>query len=438
MGNLRAGLVSGLLLLLLAHPVQAAGFELDEQDVELMSAAFAGRAAASVNASALYWNPASMAALAKGWNYNAGANAIFVEGKFQDTGSTSAAGTPMIGESSDSSREWGLIPNVYLTKDIGEKWVVGLGFNVPFGLETSWSPTSTVRYFATESKITVLNIEPAVSYRISKQWSVGVGLNIEHADATLENQIDFGTIGFSQSVPGLLPQQNDGSFKVSGDSWGFGVTVGVLFELNENHRFGISYRSQVKQDLSGRATYDVPPEAAPIVQATGAFVDTDADVELKLPDKIIVSGYHQLHQQWAVAWDFAWTNWATVDTIRIEYDNPNQPTTVQDWDWDSTIRVAGGVFFTPVEKWTFRMGLAWDQSPVPDRTRGPRLPDHDRFWIAAGFTYRFHKRFEMHVSYFHLFIADTNIDRTEPGAGTLVGDVEGRADAVSIGFTGTF
>ncbi|MHC4448738.1 MAG: OmpP1/FadL family transporter [Planctomycetota bacterium] len=438
MENLRAGLVAGLLLMLLPHPVHAAGFELDEQDVELMSAAFAGRAAASVNASALYWNPASMAALAKGWNYNAGAHAIFVEGEFQDTGSTSAAGTPMTGRSSDSSREWGLIPNFYMTKNIGDKWVVGLGFNVPFGLETSWSPNSTVRYFATDSKITVLNIEPAVSYRISKQWSVGVGLNIEHADATLENQIDFGTIGFSQSVPGLLPQQNDGSFKVSGDSWGLGITVGVLFELNENHRFGLSYRSQVKQSLSGRATYDVPPEAAPIVQATGAFVDTDAKVELTLPDKIILSGYHQLHQQWAVAWDFAWTNWGTVDTIRIKYENPNQPTTIQDYDWKGSVRLAGGVFFTPVEKWTFRMGLAWDQSPVPDRTRTPRLPDSDRVWLAAGFTYRINKACAVHVSYFHLFIDRTSIDLTETGAGNLQGDVKGRVDAVSIGFTGTF
>ncbi|MHC4937963.1 MAG: outer membrane protein transport protein [Planctomycetota bacterium] len=388
MGHLRAGVVAGLFFTLLSQPLHAAGFELDEQDVELMSVAFAGRAAASVNASALYWNPASMAGLKAGWNYNAALHAIFVEGTFADTGSTDAAGGAMLGGTNDSSREWGLVPNLYLSKNIGEKWVVGFGFNVPFGLKTSWSPSTTVRYFATDSEITVVNLVPAASYRINKQWSLGVSLNIQHADATLENQIDFGSIGASQGVPGLLPQANDGAFKVSGDSWGVGVSVGAMFELNENHRFGISYRSQVTHDLEGRATYDVPPEAAPLVQATGAFVDTDAKVKLTLPDKIIVSGYHQLHRQWAVAWDFAWTNWSTVDIVKIEYANPNQPTTELDFKWDASVRVAGGVFFTPIEQWTFKLGLAWDQSPIPDETRGPRLPGNDRLWLAAGFTYR--------------------------------------------------
>ncbi|MHC4410548.1 MAG: OmpP1/FadL family transporter, partial [Planctomycetota bacterium] len=128
----------------------------------------------------------------------------------------------------------------------------------------------------------------------------------------------------------------------------------------------------------------------------------------------------------------------TVDTIRIEYANPNQPTTIQDYGWKGSVRLAGGVFFTPVEKWTFRMGLAWDQSPVPDRTRTPRLPDSDRVWLAAGFTYRINKACAVHVSYFHLFIDRTSIDLTETGAGNLQGDVKGRVDAVSIGFTGTF
>ena len=97
----------------------------------------------------------------------------------------------------------------------------------------------------------------------------------------------------------------------------------------------------------------------------------DKDRVAALPDKIIVSGYHQLHRQWAVAWDFAWTNWSTVDVVKIEYANPNQPTTELDFKWDSSVRVAGGVFFTPIQQWTFKLGLAWDQSPIPDETRGP-------------------------------------------------------------------
>jgi len=420
-------------------PVAAgAGFELDEQDVELMAAAFAGRAAASANASVLYWNPAGMAGLQQGWNYNAGMHAIMISGKFQDTGSTSAAGTPMIGRGDIDGGEDGIIPNAYVTRSIGERWVVGIGFNVPFGLSTSWPTDSTVRYHATKSEITVVNIEPAVSFRLNKQWSFGFGLNVEHIDASLQNQIDFGSIGASQSVPGLLPQQNDGSFKVSGQNWAIGWTVGTMFELNENHRFGLSYRSRVYHGIDGQARYDVPTEAQPLVIATGAFVDTSAHVGITLPDKFILSGFHQVHPDWAVVWDVAFTNWSTVETLRVEYGNPNQPTTVQDFSWNSTMRYSIGAIWTPHERWTVRFGTAWDESPVPDRTRGPRLADNDRLWLAVGFSYRFNEHAIVHVSYFHLFMNDTSINQSDPAAGILVGDVDPSVDAVSIGITGTF
>ena len=72
MGFARALCALGLVAALGAAPVFAGGFELDEQDIELMGAAFAGRAALSHNASAAWWNPAAMSGLEKGWNYNVG------------------------------------------------------------------------------------------------------------------------------------------------------------------------------------------------------------------------------------------------------------------------------------------------------------------------------------------------------------------------------
>jgi len=433
-----AGLAWVLVLTLDQAPAHAAGFELDEQDIELMAAAFAGRAAASANASVLYWNPAGMAGLAAGWNYNAGMNAILIDGDYDDRGSTSAAGTAMLGRTSANGGENGIVPNAYVTRSIGTKWVVGIGFNIPFGLATSWPRDSTVRYHATKSEITVVNIEPAVSYRLDKRWSFGFGLNIEHIDASLENQIDFGSIGASQGIPGLIPQANDGSFKVSGENWALGWTVGVMFEINEKNRVGLSYRSRVYHGIDGEATYAVPAAADPLVQATGAFVDTDAHVGVTLPDKFILSGFHQVHEQWAVMWDVAWTNWSTVETLRVDYANPNQPSTVQDYDWESSIRFAVGAIYSPFEKWSFRVGTAYDQSPIPDRTRGPRLADSDRIWIAAGVSYRFSAKAIVHLAYFHLFVDPTSIDITDQAAGHLVGDVNASVDAISLGITGTF
>ncbi|MEM8885553.1 MAG: outer membrane protein transport protein [Planctomycetota bacterium] len=427
-----------LLIAFLPHAVHAAGFELDEQDVELMGTAFAGRAAAATNASVIYFNPAAMAGLKKGWNYNAGIHALIIDGAFKDGGSTSAAGTPMEGATRDNGGENGIVPNLYLSRSFGDRWVAGIGLNVPFGLSTEWSKSSTVRYFATNSEITVININPAASFRINKQWSIGAGVSIQYLEATLENQIDFGTIGFGNMIPGLLPQQNDGGFKVSGDNWGFGWTAGALFEINEGNRIGFSFRSAVVHTINGRATYDVPEEAAPIVGATGAFVDTDAEVRLTLPSKVILSGYHKVHDTWAVVWDVAWTEWSRVETLKITYANPNQPTTIQDFSWRDSWRVSVGGIWELSDRWTFRMGVAWDQSPVPDSTRGPRLADNDRIWLALGVSYEISEKAVLHFSYFHLFIDPTSIDITDEAAGNLRGRVNAEVDAFSLGITGTF
>jgi len=428
----------GLLAALGAVPASAAGFELDEQDVELLGAALAGRAAWAHNAAAAWWNPASMSGLPKGWNYNAGLHAVFTSQPFQDGGSTSAAGTAMLGNPTPNGGDEGLVPNFYLTRSLGEKWVAGLAVNAPFGLATDYPTDSTVRYFATLSELHVINIEPVVSFRITDQWSVGGGVNVEYADATLANQIDFGSIGAGLGVPGLVPQMNDGSVDIDGDSWAVGWTLGVHFRLNEKHRFGLAYRSRVVHKLSGTADFTVPTAAQPIVAATGAFVDSGINSRLTLPAKFVFSGAHQVAPKWTLLWDVSWTDWDPLDALNIQFDNPNQPTSTLVLDWKDAWRLSIGANYAATDQWTFRTGFAWDQSPVPDDTRGPRLPGVDRFWIAVGASYKVSEAVHLHVAYTHIFMDRTGIDQSSPSAGHLVGSFHPNGNVVSIGISGDF
>ena len=47
----------------------------------------------------------------------------------------------------------------------------------------------------------------------------------------------------------------------------------------------------------------------------------------------------------------------------------------------------------------FRAGLAYDQSPVRDAQRTPRLPDNDRTWLAIGAQYRASPQLAFDVGY---------------------------------------
>ncbi|MDN6019370.1 MAG: outer membrane protein transport protein, partial [Enterobacterales bacterium] len=55
------------------------------------------------------------------------------------------------------------------------------------------------------------------------------------------------------------------------------------------------------------------------------------------------------------------------------------------------------------DNWTFRTGIAFDDSPVPAGTRSISIPDQDRAWISAGTSYAFNKdaSVDVGVSYMH-------------------------------------
>ncbi len=43
------------------------------------------------------------------------------------------------------------------------------------------------------------------------------------------------------------------------------------------------------------------------------------------------------------------------------------------------------------DNWTFRTGIAFDDSPVPADKRSISIPDQDRLWLSAGATYAFNE-----------------------------------------------
>ncbi len=56
-----------------------------------------------------------------------------------------------------------------------------------------------------------------------------------------------------------------------------------------------------------------------------------------------------------------------------------------------------------MKNWTFRTGIAYDDSPVPADKRSISIPDQDRLWLSAGLTYAFNEDASIDVgaSYMH-------------------------------------
>jgi long-chain fatty acid transport protein len=76
-----------------------------------------------------------------------------------------------------------------------------------------------------------------------------------------------------------------------------------------------------------------------------------------------------------------------------------------------TYRFSVGANYRYSDNWIFRGGLAYDQSPVRDAERTPRLPDNDRTWIALGVQYKISPQWAVDLAYAYIFIKDAGINQ---------------------------
>ena len=82
-----------------------------------------------------------------------------------------------------------------------------------------------------------------------------------------------------------------------------------------------------------------------------------------------------------------------------------------------------------------RGGVAFDQTPVPDSTRTPRLPDQDRTWLAVGAQYRFSPAMAVDVGYAHLFLKHATINQNagnQLAYALLAGRYDAKIDIFSV------
>jgi long-chain fatty acid transport protein len=105
-------------------------------------------------------------------------------------------------------------------------------------------------------------------------------------------------------------------------------------------------------------------------------------------------------------------------------------------EFQNTNRLAVGAHYKPGNKWIFRGGLAYDETPVrSDQLRSARIPDNDRTWLSLGFGYKATTSWSFDVGYSHLFISNTGIDNTSAASSnsTLIGTYDSSVDILSAG-----
>ncbi|MDE3739791.1 TonB-dependent receptor [Pseudomonas resinovorans] len=400
----------------------AAGFALNEQSVSGMGTAFAGRSSSADDATTVYGNPAGMARL-KREQVSVGAAAIFAKTDIDDArssfrGSNDGDMVPTVG-----------VPMGYYVKPIDDKWAIGFGMYVPFGLITDYETGFAGRYYGDKSEVRVITLQPTVSYRINDQLSVGFGPTINRIDGELTSAV----------LNPLSIGSNDGKVKVKGDDTALGFNAGALYELNASTRFGLTYHSKVDYKLRGDTAIS---GSGPILGSSAGKYD--ASLELETPESVDFSVTHDLNDTWTLFAGSTWTRWSRLEEIKVENKGvggllgPALGTITEEQDWRDTWSYAVGAAYKLNPQWTLRAGLAYDQSPTRNELRSPRIPTDDRKIFSLGAAWSPNDDVTVDVAYSYLKEDDAKIDQTSPIKGSYSATYKNSAHGLGAQLTYRF
>jgi len=386
----------------------SAGFQLNEFSASGLGRAYSGEGAIADDAGNASRNPALITMFDRP-TFSGGA--VFVDPGVDVTG-RSAIGN---NASQDNIAPTAWVPNLHFVAPINNQFGWGASVTSNYGLATEFNNNYTAGSMGGKTDLETLNLNLSGAYRLDNNWSFGLGFDAVYARAKIERyagdlpqQVDAAT-GGAFGLSGLIPPDTQIAH-LKGNEWGFGWNAGILYELDKNNRWGLTYRSEVKVDFDGDYKSSLPTAVNTLAPALGLnglpFATGGATIPgsltLNLPEMWEVSGYNRVDPQWAIHYSLAYTSWSQFQQLKAT-GNQGQQLFYKEEGFKDAYRIALGTTYYMDDNWTFRGGIAFDDSPVPADKRSISIPDQDRLWLSTGATYAFNKdaSVDVGVSYMH-------------------------------------
>lgn len=446
--------------------LSAQGFGLNEIGTCAVSRGFAVTGATCNDPSVIYWNPAAAAELDRN-TVSLGANAIIIKGGFtQDTSGTRY----------DSNIQPQLVPSFFGNVRRG-RFAVGLGLYVPYGLTSQWKDNFPGRFSALKARLQTIYVQPNLAYRLTDHWSVGGGPVFGSSNVELTQALDLsqqapggGPVTFGQL--GVAKNTEFARLRLAGSAHGVGYNVGVhgkyadwsigaryLSTLNFHYRDATATFTQTPTGLFLAQGNPIVPKgaAAPLdlvlasqFSGAGALTNQLGDSRITHPWQAQAGiGYSGIAGTMLSA-DVVRLGWSKFSTLPVVFAGnaaASSRTLIEDysdsWSYrfgaEHTVHEAGWL-----NGWTGRLGYSYAQSPAPDVTVTPLLPDMNRRNFSAGLGIPVGPRYRLDAGYLHVNTPGRRGRITERLSESQTAQVlnsgayDLKADVISLSLTATF
>ena len=290
--------------------------------------------------------------------------------------------------SASTKDSWKFLPNLFgVLPSEDHSFVMGLGLTTPFGQSTVWDNNGAFRYTAPYSaELTVINVNPTLATKLGDQVSVAAGLDV------YMSQLDMKQVMPWSMLTGVA--MPDGVAHLKGEGAGVGGNAAITYRPTKAQSIALTYRSPVKVDYKGDSDFSGFPAGA---QAMGLTPSSDFETSIEFPT-IVGLGYGiEVTDTVRLEADVEWIEFSRYDTLSLDAGNnnpllngpaspnPGAPAEIRQ-NWKDTWTFGLGADWKATQDLTLRAGYIYLQSPVPEETLAPTLPDASRhvFTVGAG------------------------------------------------------
>jgi len=432
-------LAAALIWFILAWPVLvfAQGYGLYEHSACVMGRAGAGVAAPCDDGSAIFFNPAGLAAV-PGGVASIGVTAVQPRGRF--TNETT-------GQVSSLNRRTYLIPTLYLAAPV-RRIVAGVGVFAPYGLTSDWPTSSEGRFLGYRSSLQGIYVQPTVAARINRFLLIGGGLDLTRLSIELRRRQDLSAlpVGGSSTITfgnlGVPAGTDMADLKLTGSGLSIGAHVGAILDVNGAVSFGARYLTRqhasiddadvstiqlatglvLRTPLPGLpAGTPIDPLLSPQFSPGRPLGPQSAATTIPLPDQLVAGAAVSLGPRNTLLIDYQFVNWSLFDEVVIRNEFAPPTILVERYRDSHGVRISADHRFT--RDAVIRGGFDAHTAGAPDQSVTPLLPEAARREYTLGASLPLSGRLRVDVAYQYVNQQDRRGRTTDGGLAVPTAEV---------------
>jgi len=405
--------------ILATGPALAGGLIAYEVGTAEVGLASAGNSARAQDASTVFTNPAGMTRL-DGTQFLASGQVLWGNTEFSVGSGTS----PLLGNGDGGyavgSDGWFFGGGGFLSYSVSPELKLGFAMTGNFGAPLEYDNDWVGRYYAQKGTLLGISLLPSIAYKVNEQLSLGASINAMYG--IYENQV---------AINNVNPAFGDGRLELDDKTWGWGVNLGLLYEIDANTRLGLTWNSEVDLDFDAPADFSNLAPGLNTILSNRGVLNSNIKVGIKVPQQVMASIFHQVNDRWAVLGSVGWQDWSEFGQVQLGIDDTTDPTSVTtDLDFDDTWHLALGAQYRLSDPWLLNFGIAYDSEFQDSSEVSPLLPVNSAWRFGFGAEQQASKTFRWGFAAEYLYggTLDTNLQSAVPVALGGRGDVVGSFD----------